>query len=91
MLCLDRRLGLLEHAHSLEGEREEDDGGDSDEEGEKVLIHDEARVQSTEERCEAADDSESLEDKDDNAIVFARNNVHMTVDPGMRLPEPPPE
>jgi hypothetical protein len=34
MLYLDWRLGLLEKTHVLEGEREEHDGGDSDEEGE---------------------------------------------------------
>jgi hypothetical protein len=31
MLCLDRQLVLLEKAHVLEGEREEDDGGYSGE------------------------------------------------------------
>jgi hypothetical protein len=49
MLCLERRLGLLEKVYVLEGEREEGDGGDSDEEVEEVLIHDEARVDSAEE------------------------------------------
>jgi hypothetical protein len=34
MLCLGRRLGLLEKAHVLEGEKGQGDGGDSDEEGE---------------------------------------------------------
>jgi hypothetical protein len=91
MLCLDRRLGLLEKAHVLERERELGDGGDSDEEGEEILIHYEARVESAEERREATDDNNSLEDKDDNAAILARNNMNMSVDPRMRLPEPPPE
>jgi hypothetical protein len=56
-----------------------------------MLIHDEARVDSTEERREAADDNDNLENKDDNAIILARNNTHMPVDPWMRLPELPPE
>jgi hypothetical protein len=54
-----------------------------------VLIHDDARVESAEDRRESADDNDNLEDKDDNAIVIARNNMHMAVDPRMRLPEPP--
>jgi hypothetical protein len=91
MLCLDRRLGLLEKAHVLEGEREQVDGGDSDEEGEEILIHGEASIESAEERNEAADDNKKLEDKDDNGIILARNNMSMSVDPRMRLPEPPPE
>jgi hypothetical protein len=93
MLCLDRHLGLLEKAHVLEGEKEKEqgDGGDSDEEGEEILIHDEARIESAEERTEAANDNQNLEDKDDNAIILARNNMNMAVDPRMRLPEPPPE
>jgi hypothetical protein len=44
MICLDMRLCLLERAHVLEGERGQGDGGDSDEEGEDILIHGEARV-----------------------------------------------
>jgi hypothetical protein len=91
MLCLDRHLGLLEKAHVLEGERELGDGGDYDKEGEEVLIHDEAKVESTEERHEATDANHNLEDKDDNAVILARNNTNMAVDPRMRLPEPLPE
>jgi hypothetical protein len=84
-------LGLLEKAHVLEGEREQGDGGYSDEEGEGLLIHDQARIDSAEERNGAANDNENLEDKDYNAIILARNNMSMAVDPPMRLPEPPPE
>jgi hypothetical protein len=91
IFCVDRRLGLLEMAHVLEGEMEEGDGGDSEEEGEEVLIHDEARVESAEERCDAADDNDSLEYKDDSAIVLARSNMHMAVDTQMRVPGPPLE
>jgi hypothetical protein len=83
MLCLDGRLGLLEKAHVLEGEREQGDGGDSDEEGEEILIHDEARIESAEERHDAADDNDNLEDKDDNAIILAKKNMSMAVDPRM--------
>jgi hypothetical protein len=70
---------------------EQGDGGNSDKEGEEIIIHDEARIKSAEEHNEAADDNEKLEDKDDNAIILARNNIIMEVDRRMRLPEPPPE
>jgi hypothetical protein len=73
----------------LEGEREQGDGGDSDEEGEEVIIHDEARVESTDDNYEADNDHHNLEDNDDNAVVLARNNMHITVYPRMRLSQPP--
>jgi hypothetical protein len=75
----------------LEVEREEGGGGDSDGEGEEVLVHDEARVESTEERREDDKDIQNLEDKDDNYAILARNNMYRANDPGMRLNEPPPE
>jgi hypothetical protein len=59
-----------------------------DEEGEEILIHDEARIEYAEERNEATQDNENLEEKDNNAIILARNNMRMTVDPRMRLSEP---
>jgi hypothetical protein len=90
MLCLERRLRLLEKTLVLEGEREEGYGGNSDEEGEEVLIHDEARVKSTEERRDADGGNQNFEDKDEKAVFLARNNMHMAVDPRMRFPEPPP-
>jgi hypothetical protein len=75
----------------LEGERELGYGGDSDKEGEEVLIHDQARLESAEECREATNDNDNLEDKDDNTVILARNNMNMAVDPRMRLPEPSPE
>jgi hypothetical protein len=91
MICLDRRLGLLEKSHVLEGEIEQGDAGDSDEEGEEISIHDEASIKSAEERNEASQDNENLEYKDDNATTLPRNNMIMAVYPRMRLPEPPLE
>jgi hypothetical protein len=75
MLCLYRHVGLLESFHVLEGEREQGDGGDSDEEGEETLIHEEERVGSAEDLHEAEYNKQHLEDKDENAIVIARNNM----------------
>jgi hypothetical protein len=56
-----------------------------------ILIHDEARVESTKERREADDDNQNLEEKGENAFILARNNMHVAVDPTTRLPEPQPE
>jgi hypothetical protein len=91
MLCLDLCLGLLEKTLVFEGEWKEGYGGNSDKGGENVLIHDDARVKSTEERHDANDDNQNFEDKDENAFAIARNNMHMAVDPKARLPEPPPQ
>jgi hypothetical protein len=82
MLCLDRRLCLLERSHVLEGAMEKGDGRDSYEEGAEIMIH-EARVELAEDRREAYDNIHNLEDKDNNTVVLDRNNMHMMVDPRM--------
>jgi hypothetical protein len=55
------------------------------------MINDEGRVESAEDRRGVEEDNHSLEDKDENVIILAKNNMHMVVDPRMKLPEPPPE
>jgi hypothetical protein len=44
----------------LEGEREQGDGGDSYEEGEEILIREEASVESADDRREVEDENHNL-------------------------------
>jgi hypothetical protein len=89
MLSYDPVPGVFNLAHAIEEAREEGDGGDSDEEGDEVLLHDEARLEVEQDLQEAQDDNEALEDKDANSIIMARNNPQMVVDPLVKLPSPP--
>jgi hypothetical protein len=43
MLSYDPRPGVFNVARAIEEAREEGDGGDSDEEGNEVMVHDNAR------------------------------------------------
>jgi hypothetical protein len=89
MLSYDPVPGVLNLAYDIEESREEGDGGDSDVEGDEVLIHDEAMQEAEQYLQEAQDDNETLEDKDANSIIMARNNQRMSVDPLIKLPSPP--
>jgi hypothetical protein len=54
-----------------------------------VLLHDEAMQEAKQDIQEAQDDNETLEDKDANSIIMARNNPRMAFDPLIKLPSPP--
>jgi hypothetical protein len=77
MLSYDPVPGVFNLAHAIEEAREEGGGGgggDSDVEGDEVLLHDEAMQEAEQDLQEAQDDNETLEDKDANNIIMARNN-----------------
>jgi hypothetical protein len=74
MLSYDPVPGVFNLARAIEEAREEGDGGDSDVEGDEVLIHDEAMQEAEQDLQEAQDDNETLEYKDANSIIMARNN-----------------
>jgi hypothetical protein len=89
MLSYDPVPGVFNLDHAIEEAREKGDGGDSDVEGDEVLIHDEVIQEAEQDLQEAQDDNETLEYKDANSIIMARKNQQMTVDPVIKLPSPP--
>jgi hypothetical protein len=74
MLSYDPVPGVFNLAHAIEEARGEGDGGDSDVEGDEVLLHNEAMQEAEQDLQEAQDDNETLEDKDANSIIMALNN-----------------
>jgi hypothetical protein len=89
MLSYDPVPGVFNLAHAIEEARGGGGGGDSDIEGDDVLLHDEAMQETKQDLQEAQDDNETLEDKDANSIIMARNNPRMAVNPLIKRLSPP--
>jgi hypothetical protein len=89
MLSYDPVPGVFNLAHAIEEAREKGDGGDSDVEGDEVLLHDEAMQEEEQDLQEAQDDNETVEYKDANSFIMTRNNQRVAVDPLIKLPSPP--
>jgi hypothetical protein len=73
MLSYDPVPGVFNLAHTIKEAREEGDGGDSDVEGDEVLLCDEDMQEEEKDLQEAQDDNDTLEYKDANSILKALN------------------
>jgi hypothetical protein len=84
MLSYDPVLGVFNLSHAIEEARDEGDGGNSDLEGDEVLLHDEARLEVEQDLQETQDDNKTLEDKDSKSII-----VNTSGKAGAQIPQLP--